>query len=366
VHRGRDVVLALHHRDAVEPEPEPAPTLQRRQLDPLEVGIGAVDEQVQMVGDGDPRDPVLGRLMRKHLELDPQRVARHEAVLGPAVAVGDDRLDDLEPAVAVLGLLARLDVVTLAEGTQGVHGRAVHDHPAVLQHDHPVAELAHLVEPMGHEHDGAALALELLDALHALALEGLVTDRQHLVDQQDVRVDVDRHGERQAHGHAARVELHLRVDELLDAGEINDRIEVGFGLPAGEPEDRRVQVDVLAPGQVAVEAGAELQQGGEPAAALDVAGVRGEDPADHREQGALARAVGADEPERLGGLELERHALQRPELLHVLLAPAHVDESLLERLVLVDRELLGDVVHADDRRGHVLPTAPVRSCPGRV
>jgi hypothetical protein len=49
------------------------------------------------------------------LELDPQGVARGEAVPWPAFPVGDDRLEDLQPPVAVLGLLAGLDVVALPE-----------------------------------------------------------------------------------------------------------------------------------------------------------------------------------------------------------------------------------------------------------
>jgi len=46
---------------------------------------------------------------------------------------------------------------------------------------------------VGDEHDGAALPLELADALHALALERFVPDRQHLVDEQQFGVDVDGH-----------------------------------------------------------------------------------------------------------------------------------------------------------------------------
>jgi hypothetical protein len=218
---------------------------------------------------------------------------------------------------------------------------------------------------VGHEHDGAALALELLDPLHALALEGLVAHGQDLVDEQDVGVDVDGHGEGQAHVHAARVELDLGVDEPLDAGEVDDGVEVGVGLAAGQAEDGGVEVDVLAPGQVAVEAGAQLQQGGQPAAALHPALVRGQDPADHLEQGALAGPVGPDQAQGPGRLELEGHVLEGPELLTVLAGPAQAGQPLLERLVLVDGELLGNVVHPDDRGRHCSATAPARSCPGR-
>ena len=83
---------------------------------------------------------------------------------------------------------------------------------------------------MADQDDRAALLLEGADLVHALALERLVADGEHLVDEQQVGVDVDGDGERQPDVHARRVELHLGVDELLDAGEVDDRVEVPVGL----------------------------------------------------------------------------------------------------------------------------------------
>jgi hypothetical protein len=73
---------------------------------------------------------------------------------------------------------------------------------AVVQHRGAVADLDHGVERVGHEHDGPPLALERPDAVEALGLEGLVPHREHLVDQQDVGLDVHRHGEPQPDQHA--------------------------------------------------------------------------------------------------------------------------------------------------------------------
>ena len=41
---------------------------------------------------------------------------------------------------------------------------------------------------------------------------------------------MDGDGEREPDVHARRVELHLRVDELADAGELDDVVEDGVGL----------------------------------------------------------------------------------------------------------------------------------------
>ena len=71
-------------------------------------------------------------------------------------------------------------------------------------------------------------------------------------------------------------------------------------------EDRAVEVDVLPPGQLGVEAGADLQQAADAAARASTrpsvgSVMRRED----LEQRALARAVAADDAERLARLDLE-------------------------------------------------------------
>ena len=101
----------------------------------------------------------------------------------------------------------------------------------------------------------AAALLELADLVQALALERLVADGQDLVDQQDVGADVDGHREPEAHVPARAVVLDPVVDERLQLGEGDDVVEVALGLPAGQAEDGHAQADVLAAGELAVEAG---------------------------------------------------------------------------------------------------------------
>ena len=57
-----------------------------------------------------------------------------------------------------------------------------------------------------------------------------------------------------------RVVAHRLVDELVEAGELDDLVEALDELLAGHAEDRAVEEDVLAARQVGVEAGAELEQ----------------------------------------------------------------------------------------------------------
>ena len=64
------------------------------------------------------------------------------------------------------------------------------------------------------EQDRPALLADVVHLAQALVLERRVADRQHLVDEQDLRLEVGGDGEGQPHVHAARVALDRRVEEL--------------------------------------------------------------------------------------------------------------------------------------------------------
>ena len=107
--------------------------------------------------------------------------------------------------------------------------------------------------------------------LEALALERPVADREHLVEQQHVGVEVRRDREAEPHEHPRRVRAHRHVDEVLELRERDDLVEALADVRALQPEDRAVEVDVLAAGEVGMEAGAELEQRADPAADVDAA-----------------------------------------------------------------------------------------------
>ena len=71
-------------------------------------------------------------------------------------------------------------------------------------------------------------AAEVLHPAEALLLELGVADGEHLVDEQDLRLEVRGDREREPHVHPARVALHGRVDELLDLGELDDLVELAL------------------------------------------------------------------------------------------------------------------------------------------
>jgi len=96
-----------------------------------------------------------------------------------------------------LAALARaVAVAAYVVGLVGVLGDDVVRHPdshqlAMVQPGRLVAEGPHLLDRMGDDDDGAALAAQVGELLCALLLEGHVAHGQHLVDEQDVGLDVD-------------------------------------------------------------------------------------------------------------------------------------------------------------------------------
>ena len=186
--------------------------------------------------------------------------------------------------------------------------------------------------------------------------------------KQDLRLEMRRDGEREPHVHAARVALDGRVDEPLHARELDDVVEPLLDLATLHPEDRAVQVDVLAAGELLVEAGSDLEQAPDAAADLGAALGRERDPREDLEQRRLARAVASDDAQDLALGHLERDVAKRPDLggrAMVLLAgnpSPGVDERLPERpvgrLVLAETVLLGERVDFDRDRHQIVSAKP--------
>src|SRR5688572_26999648 len=100
-----------------------------------------------------------------------------------------------------------------------------------------------------------------------------------------------------------------------------------------------------------MEPGTKLEQRRDATPHADLALRRVEDAAHALEQGRLAGAVVADEPDGLALLDVEVDVAEGPEVLVPALGPTEVDGPLLERAlpVLVDAEALGHASDGDRR-----------------
>ncbi len=189
--------------------------------------------------------------------------------------------------------------------------------------------------------------------VHAAALEFRVAHRDDLVDQQDLGLHVHRDRESETHVHAARVDLHRFVDEVADAGELDDVVDRRRHLTPGEAEHGAVQVDVLATGQVRVEARSELEQGRQPSGGLDRALGGTVDSRHESQQRRLPAAVVSDETEERARRDLEIDVAQHPELVGVA-SPPDPQDRLLQRAgpVPLEPELLRHAPDGDRAVAH--------------
>ena len=177
-----------------------------------------------------------------------------------------------------------------------------------------VAQPADLGQIVADQNDRHAVGAELAHAGLALAAELHVADREHLVDQQDVRPREHRRGETEAHRHARTVILDRRVDHVADAGKVDDLVKLRADLAPRHAVDRAVQEHVFAPRQVGVEAGPNLDQRGKAAVHVVGAVVGFQDAGKEFQRRALARAIGADDAQRLAARQRERDVVDGPEL----------------------------------------------------
>src|SRR5438046_61570 len=105
----------------------------------------------------------------------------------------------------------------------------------------------------------------------------------------------------QSQVHPARVMFDRRVEESRDLREVDNRVELAACFGARHAENCAVEKDVLASGQVGMEAGSHFEQTADASAQLDAAARRLGDAAQNLQQRALAGAVAADDTHHLAG-----------------------------------------------------------------
>ena len=164
---------------------------------------------------------------------------------------------------------------------------------------------------MADQQQGAAAGEEFLDAPQAAVGESFVANRQNLVHHEHVGVGVDGDGKAEAHVHARGVVLHRFVDEIGQAGKLDDRVVTIVDLAAREAEHRAVDVDIFAARDLRMETRAQLDQRRHAAVDFEVARSWFEDTGDDFEQGRLARTIRADQANRFAMTDPEGDVLHR-------------------------------------------------------
>ena len=183
-------------------------------------------------------------------------------------------------------------------------------HPAAVEPHGAPAHAEHKGQIVGDHEQGHAGVDEFAKTPAAFLLEDDVPHAERLVDDQDIGLDGDRDGERDAHHHARGVGLHRLPEEVADVGERRDGIESPLHLRPGDAKDRAAEKDVLAARKLRVEAGAELEQRGRSPADRELAGGRLQSAGEDLQERAFPGPVAPDHAECFPAGNLEGDIMQ--------------------------------------------------------
>ena len=221
--------------------------------------------------------------------------------------------------------------------------RALGDDPALVHDDEPVAQLLGLVHVVRGEHqrDAALLEPEQPVPQHVPGLR--VEAGGRLVEQHEVGLVDQRAGDREPPLHAAGQRLDLVVARGRSSCTKSSSSSARARITAlRQAEVAAVDEQVLPDGELEVE-GVLLRDDAEPAADRRAVGGRVQaedaqlagggrgDAADHPHGRGLARAVGAEEAERLARRDVDVDAVDRGEVAEPLDQPAGADQRARRR-----------------------------------
>jgi PAS domain S-box-containing protein len=203
------------------------------------VGIGlyivrrlAIAQHGTVVAQTRPAGGTIMRLTLQQVDLQ----ARAFAVAGLAAGRGQVLVDDAGDVVAVPQDLAGL-------------------HP-----DDARAALLDLAQVVRDQEDRPRLLAQLLDPVVRLGAERGVAGREGLVDHQDLVALGRGDREPQPLRHAGGVGAHRQVDEVADAGEVDDLVEAGLDLGGRHAHRQAAEHHVPLAGEVVEQRGVHAEQ----------------------------------------------------------------------------------------------------------
>ena len=248
---------------------------------------------------------VLG--LQRQVDIEPAAATHHALPLG-RTHLSVSQGDTTGPAWGRIG--GGIDVGAIL--AEHLANRAVGEHLAVVQPDSAWAGGLDGGEIVRHEDERRALSRTTrIRSRHRCWNAASPTARPRRRGGRRLEERGDREAE--PHLHAARIELHLPVDRVLELRERDDVVEPAGDLARLQPDQRAVQEDVLPTGEVRVDAGPHLDQRAHPPGDIRRAPPYGiHDPRQDLQQRGLAGAVRADETDGLARLRSELDVAEGP------------------------------------------------------
>ena len=168
---------------------------------------------------------------------------------------------------------------------------------------------------MTNEEDCSALALgNVFHLTYRFLLELRIAHRKHFIHHQYLRLQERCHRKSQSDRHTRAIALNRGVDIPFAAAEVNDLIELGLDLCAAHAQDSSVHEDILPTGHLAMEAGADFQQGADTAVGTDSTSGGACDAGEELEKCRLTGTVLADDADDVALLDLEVDVAEGPDV----------------------------------------------------
>ena len=181
------------------------------------------------------------------------------------------------------------------------HGVAVADLPnlTLVEPNGDIAELLHVEHRVAAEDHGFALGAKFIHSLHALFLERKISNRERLVDNEDVGAYHCRNRKRETYIHARRVGLYRPVYKLAKLRELDDVFFERSDVVVRHAEQRGIEENIAAASKLGMEPCAQLEQRGNLAVCRNLAASRLKSAHEQFQQRRLAGSVIADDAEAL-------------------------------------------------------------------
>ncbi|MOA08938.1 hypothetical protein D3C78_1287400 [compost metagenome] len=126
-----------------------------------------------------------------------------------------------------------------------------------FQPDSVIAKRSYRSKIVAYKKNRAPL-LKLSQETHALLRKESVTNRQRLIDNQNISIDMSNNGERQTSLHPTGIGLYGLLDEISQLREINDFLKAFFNAGLLQLEQAGVQVDIFAPTELRIKPRTQL------------------------------------------------------------------------------------------------------------
>src|SRR2546427_11473266 len=144
---------------------------------------------------------------------------------------------------------------------------------------------------MGHNKQSVTRLAKAHHFRKAFLLKRLISDRKYFVYNQDIRINMHRHGKGKTHHHACRVGAQRFVYKLTELRKFHNLAEESIGSLPAQPQQGSVQPQVLCTSEVKVQSRSQVKERRHTTIDVNHPRVRRCETANQTQQCSLARAI---------------------------------------------------------------------------